>query len=804
MKNKETKEPRLKEKKWDKSFEDEIIKKWIEDKVNKFNKNDDRPVYSIDTPPPYVNTPIHIGHATVYTLMDMFARYRRMIGYNVLFPLGLDRNGLPIEMAAEKRFNIKFNQVSREEFLKMCKKVLDESSTKSIDYFKRLGISFNSYNIGNEIGEGYLTDSDEYRRLTQEIFIDLWNKGLIYEEERINNYCPGCKTTIADAEVEYKELPTKFNYIKFKVDETNEDIIIATTRPELLCTCAMVIFNPNDERYKHLDGKHAIVPLYNKKVPIKAHPMADMNKGTGLVMMCSAGDLSDIRFFREMGLKPVIAINVDGRMNENSGFLKGLKVKEAREKIIEMLKEKGLITKQEDIMHRTPICERSGDQIEFISMKEFYLKQTEFKEDIEKIANELNFFAPESKQILINWINSVSIDWPISRRRYYGTEIPLWYCKKCHNVIVPEKGKYYKPWKEKPPVDKCPVCGSKEFEPETRVLDTWFDSSITPLYILGYSKDKNFYNKNNVCSLRPQGKEIIRTWLYYTLLNGYLVNGKRIFNDVWIHYHVVDEKGKKMSKRIGNYIEPGEVLEKVGAEPFRFWTAMEGNLEKSDFRCSLQRIESAGKTLIKLWNVARFVSMFDNIDFDEDKLCYLDKWILNEINEIVKYTRIYYGKYDFNSPVKKIRHFLWETFASHYIELVKGRAYNKDNKFSDAEMKSAWYTLNKVLDILLKLLAPVIPIITDKIYYELNNKSIHSEEFPKVVKERNISFKTNELEELDSRIWKEKKDKGLNLKSEVKKIILNNKFKDIEKDLKVTHNIKQIEYCNTDEIKIEL
>ena len=282
--------PKLKEKTWSKEFEESIALSWKENSVYKFNAESPKKVYSIDTPPPYVNTPVHIGQATTYVLMDMFARFRRMTGYEVLFPLGLDRNGLPIEMAVEKKFNISLNDVHREEFIEKCHKVLEASSTATQDTFMRLGISFNSWKVSNEIGSIYLTDSPGYRALTQATFIELWHRGLIYDEQRINNYCPGCRTTIADAEIDYEEVPSYFNEVIFRVKETNEEIVIGTTRPELICTCGMIIFNPDDTRYKHLEGKTAITPLYNKEVLIKAHPLAQKGKGTGLVMMCSAGD----------------------------------------------------------------------------------------------------------------------------------------------------------------------------------------------------------------------------------------------------------------------------------------------------------------------------------------------------------------------------------------------------------------------------------------------------------------------------------------------------------------------------------
>ncbi|MFC1800578.1 class I tRNA ligase family protein, partial [Nanoarchaeota archaeon] len=415
-------EPKIIEKRWNKDFEQPIYEHWKGINAYAFEKKSKKPIYSIDTPPPYVNTPVHVGQAATYVLMDMFARYKRMTGHNVLFPLGLDRNGLPIEMAAEKKFKVKLTELPRERAIEYCEKILQESSVASTDTFLRSGISFNSWKLGTGLGEIYHTDFDDYRALTQETFIDLWDKGLIYEDERVNNWCPGCQTTIADAEIDYKDKTTSFNNVVFKVKETGEKIVIGTTRPELICTCGMVIFNPKDDRFKHLDGKTAVTPIFEKEVPILAHPLAEIEKGTGLVMMCSAGDLSDIRFFREMSIDPVIAINQDGRMNEHAGFLDGLKVKQAREKIIETLREKKLIVKQEYVTHRTPICERSKDEIEFIKMKEFYLKQVEFKDKIGDIANELKFYDPKSKKILVDWISSVSIDWPISRRRFYATE----------------------------------------------------------------------------------------------------------------------------------------------------------------------------------------------------------------------------------------------------------------------------------------------------------------------------------------------------------------------------------------------
>ncbi|MBN2101924.1 MAG: valine--tRNA ligase [Candidatus Aenigmarchaeota archaeon] len=806
---------KLEGKRWEKELEEPIRNAWKEKKDFVFVE-DKRPVYSIDTPPPYVNTPVHIGQATTYVLMDMFARFRRMTGFNVIFPLGLDRNGLPIEMAAEKKFNVHLTELSRDDAIRKCESILAEASAESTDSFFRLGISFNSYEKGDAVGDLYHTDSPEYRSLTQDTFIDMWEKELIYEDERVNNYCPGCQTTLADAEVIYEDKPGFFHNVRFKVKETGEDIIIGTTRPELICALGMIIYNPEDDRYKHLEGKTAISPLYEKEVPIKAHPSAEIEKGTGIMMMCSFGDLTDIRFFREMQIDPVICIGANGKMNENAGFLNGMSVKEARKMITGELEKNGLlIEKIQTSGHRTPICERSKDPIEFISMSEFYVKQIEFKDDMRKIADQVNFFHPNSKQILLDWIDSVSIDWPISRRRFYATEVPLWRCDEKKLVAIPPKGKYHQPWKDDVPKDSIVydenhkmVGKAKDFpdikwKGEMRVFDTWFDSSISPLYILKYGRDEKFFEKHSPCTLRPQGKEIVRTWLYYTLLKDYLLTGKPIFRDVWINYHIVDEKGHKMSKSKGNIINPKDVLDRFGAEPFRLWSATEGNLERTDFRCSFDRIDGAGKTLTKLWNVSRFISMFPQES--GGKLTASDKWILKEINEIAVNAKEQYTVYNFHEPIQKLKNFIWETFASHYVEMAKNRAYNQDGEFSEAEQKAACYTLHEVLKKVLKVLAPVTPFITEKIYGEIYEGDIHKEKFPENNGEASgfkFEFTTEEVMAFNSAVWKAKKDANVSLKNPVKKAVIPEKLKELEKTFKVMHKIEEMEFG--DEVKILL
>ena len=786
-------------KNWGPEVESSIIEKWKNSEMFKFNQNSNKKIYSIDTPPPYVNAPVHIGQAITYCYMDFFARYKRMKGFQVLFPLGLDRNGLPIEMAAEKKFNISPFREGRDKFIEACKKLLEETSTETSDSFAKLGISFTSYKEGNHIGAVYKTDSPEYRAITQATFIELFKRGLIYEDSRINNWDSKLQTTISDSEIEYKDLPSTFNYVKWKVKETGHEIIIATTRPELICTCGMVIFNPKDERYKKLEGKTAISPIFGKEIKIKSNSLADPEKGTGIVMMCSAGDLSDIQFFREQSLIPKIAIEKDGKMNSISGDLQGLKVKEARQKIIEMLKEKNLLERQESIVHRTPTSERSNAEIEFIQMPEYYLKQLEFKQEIKKISNKINFFPKESKKILFDWINSISIDWPISRRRFYATPIPLWHSPE-GEIALAEPRKYCEPWKTLPDKNfeiwkngkKIGLVGDEKFKNrkwkgEERVFDTWMDSSISELIILKYKKDDEFFKKSYPCSLRPQGKEIIRTWLYYTLLRGYLETKKPCFKDVWINQHIVDSKGYKMSKSKGNIINPQKLLKNYGAEAIRFWSAIEGDLSRNDLKCSEERISAELKTLNKLLNVSRFVMLFEKPK-SKPKLEKLDELFVNEIDSLTFFCDKSYGNYDFYRPAQNLRKFLWEIFASHYLELIKARAYNQEKKFSKQESDSAKWTLHYILEKILFLLYPIIPQITTIIAKE-KGIDLLSAEFPKVSKSKFKIELTEKIINFNSDVWKKKKDSGKSLASEISGIKIPKELKDFEKDLKACHNL---------------
>ncbi|MFB5606934.1 MAG: valine--tRNA ligase [Candidatus Nitrosomaritimum yanchengensis] len=770
-------EPKITEKAWNPELEKAILKQWQEEKIYEFSPKDDN--FTIDTPPPYPSgRPWHIGAAAHYSQIDMIARTARMAGKNVYFPIGIDRNGLPVELYTEKKHNIRMRETERGEFLRLCKEALDDLEAEMILIMKNLGLSgdFSNY---------YRTDSEEYRALTQATFMDLWKKGQIYLANRPNNYDWVSGTTIADAEIIYQDLSTKLVYMKFKIKDTDKEIIIASTRPELLCACKTIIVNPEDERYSQYIGKKIIIPITNAEVELRTHHSAQMEFGSGAVMVCSYGDQNDVALFRELELEEVVAIGLDGRMTEAAGEYAGLKPKQARTKIIEDLETKGFVEKTEDIVHRTPVSERSKIPIEIIPMEEYYLKQKDSVEKIKKLGQEITFYPSMHKQILMNWLESINIDWPISRRRYYGTEIPIWYCKKCSEPHIPESGKYYKPWSDNCPIEKCTKCESTEFVGEERTFDTWMDSSVSPLFVSKYNRDQDFFNKVYPTTIRPQAKDIVRTWLYYTLLRCEQLTGSKPWSEAWVMGYGLDEKGMKMSKSKGNAIDPLPVIEKLGADTFRFWSASEIN-HGYDFRCNEQKIESTKKFLSKLWNVSRFLSSFPVIG--SGKPSPTDEWILSELNNLVKECKKGYNEYNFFVPAIAIREFTWNVFAAHYIEMVKARAYGIG--FSDEERDGAIYTLHKTLSTILKLLAPITPFITDHLWRTLYSpQSIHKE---LQVEAEDVAYQskvTEEITEFNSKVWNEKKAKGLSLKDSFSFPVPEN-LAPYQKDLKSMHNLE--------------
>jgi valyl-tRNA synthetase len=712
--------------------------------------------FVIDTPPPYPSGKWHIGAVAHYTLIDVIARSRRMLGERVVFPWGLDRNGINIELVVEKKHKRKMDTFPRAEFLELCAKEIEEYSQSLEDIARRVGMSC-------DFEHGYKTDAPEFRALTQRTFIELWAKGKVVQELRPNNYCPDCRTTIADAEVLREERPGKLVTVRWAT-EAGKELLIATTRPELIPACQAVLVHPDDDRYKplHDAGKTRVAlpaPFGGRAVPLLADAGVDPAFGTGAMMVCSYGDFSDVEKFRRYSLEPIQAIGADAKMTPAAGPLAGEHVKKARDKALELLEQAGNVANVDAIQQQVPVCERSKTPIEIISLKEWYVKQVEVADDLRRIAQGLDFHPPKHRQILLDWLDTITIDWPVSRRRYYHTEIPIWYCKACAEPHVPKPGPYYQPWRQPAPPEiasqGCRKCKGREFVGEEKVFDTWMDSSGSNLWVTHYHDRPAFWRANFPTSLRPQGRDIVRTWLHYTLLKSFQLHGEPGFRHVWITGLGMDEHGRKMSKSLGNVIDPDDILKEFGADAFRFWAASESSVG-DDFRISKDRIAGAKKFLNKLHNVARFISSFAPAERPAE-LDPVDEWVLAELNRVVADARAGYADFNMFAPATSLRNFVWNTFAPHYLEMAKKRAYAGD--------ASARWTLHTCLRAMLLLLAPISPFITHRVFEQLYREDVHTSRFPEPLPRVDASLvaKTPLVEAFNSDVWKRKKEQGLSL-----------------------------------------
>ena len=606
-----------------KKVEEKWIKKWEEEGVYHFDKNSNKPIYSIDTPPLYASGTPHIGHIKNFTEFDITARFKRMRGFNVFMPNGFDDNGLPTERYVEKELGITKDSVSREEFFKKCLETAKKIEDDVEKTFKRVGFSCDWRYL-------YRTISKDVWKISQKSFIELYKRGIIERKLEPTLWCPYHQTALAQAVVEDVEKETYLNYLKFKIKEGGE-VEIATTRPELLPSCVAVFVNPNDEKRKNLIGKHAIVPIYNFEVPIMADEKVDMEFGTGVVMVCTFGDSTDVEWWKKHKLPLKISINKDGTMNERAGKYAGLKIEEARKKIIEDLRNEGILYKQEKIKQTVGTCWRCHTPIEYIPTKQWFIKILDHKDDFIKMGREIKWFPKFYQKRYEDWVKNLKWDWCISRQRYYGVPFPVWYCKDCGEIIVAdEKDLPVNPWEEKP--EKCPKCGSTNIVPEMDVMDTWMTSSMTP--IIPTKWDEEMIKKIYPMDLRPQSHDIIRTWAFYTIVKGFYHFNQIPWKNILITGFVYAAKGVQMHKSLGTGIEPNEIIDKYGADALRYWATTSGLGE--DMVYKEQDVVRGKKIVNKLWNASRFASNFIK-DIKNPKLRIVDKWLITRLNKTILY-----------------------------------------------------------------------------------------------------------------------------------------------------------------------
>ena len=771
-----------------KEKEEKWLNYWNDNRIYRFVP-DGREVFSIDTPPPTVNGKIHIGHIFSYSQTEMIARYKRLRGYNIFYPFGFDDNGLPSERLVEKEQGKKAHEIGREEFSKLCYKTTDRYEEEFQELFSKMGVS-TDWDIH------YKTVSPSTIKISQLSFLDLVDKGHCYHRESPALWCNECLTSIAQAELETKTIKTTFNYINFKTVEDGEEFTIATTRPELLPAIVCVFVNPNDDEHNHLIGKTAHIPIIDVEVPIMADEKVAIDKGTGVVMCCTFGDQTDIEWWKKYNLPLKYIFTNDGRIIDDVPNYGGLKIKEARKKIIEDLQNGGFIVKIEELEHEVQTHERCGKEVEYSVMRQWFIDTMNHKEDFLKIGNEIHWHPSHMKNRYNEWVENIMWDWCISRQRYFGVPFPVWYCKDCGEPIFARKEDLpVNPLVDLPKVDKCPKCGCTEFVSETDVMDTWATSSVTPLINMHYGEKDNYEDILKPMSLRTNASEIIRTWDFYTIVKSFYHFGRRPWDNVMISGFVMADKGQKISKSKGNSkVEPLSLINQYSADVIRYW-AGSGRLG-TDIVYSEETLQRGRKLVNKIWNVSKFIEMHlqDYEDREFSNYEYIDKWILGKFQEMEKGFLKYLDDYEVGLALNHLEKFFWN-FCDNYIEIVKHRLYRPE-EFGEEARYSGQKSVYTLLYKLLQDFSIYFPFITEEIYQELyrEKQSIHLTE----IKELNNNFDKemklgDQIVEIIGLARGEKTNHNVSLKTPISLL-----------ELEVTKELKNAIECSMQDFKATL
>ncbi len=704
---------------------------WTEQETYKA-KHNPGPLYSIDTPPPTVSGKLHIGHIFSYTQTDISARFARMDGKSVFYPFGFDDNGLATERFVEKKREIVAHQLPRSEFIKICLEESHAAEEQFIQLWRKMGLSV-------DWDLSYSTIAPNVRKLSQESFIRLVNKGLVYKKLEPALYCTTDRTSVAQAELEDAQVASFFNTIVFS-DENGNDLLIGTTRPELLPSCVALFYHPDDKRYTHLAGTRAKVPLFNFTVPVIADEKVEPTKGTGLVMCCTFGDKTDIEWYKKHKLEYKQSIGFDGKFKADIPFIGGLKVHPAREAIIAKLKEQNLLIEQKPIIHSVNIHERCKKEIEYMNMSQWFLNIMDYKKTFIELADQINWYPAYMKSRYQNWVENISWDWCLSRQRFFGIPFPVWYCNKCDKpLIAPLESLPVDPQEQSFPgniphakgtgAPSC-GCGSTDLRPDTDVMDTWNTSSITP-YICASLHDKNTnpfetgIEEFLPMAMRPQAHDIIRTWAFYTIVKSWMHDGIIPWKDIVISGHVLAGNKEKISKSQGNNpLEPENLLNTYSADVIRYWTAT-GSLG-TDIAFSDTQLKIGQRLVTKLWNAFRFVeehlSSYKPTD-ERLQLGLLNEWIIHQTSECYQQYRKYFEQHEFGLALDRVEHCFWHNFCDNYLELIKDQLF-KPELYSPEIVKATKATLYHVALRILQMYAPYIPHVTETLYQLIYKKEI--------------------------------------------------------------------------------
>lgn len=780
-------------------IEQEMQLFWEENKVYKYDSQSNKATYSIDTPPPTISGKLHIGHIFSYTQAEMIARYKRMSGYNIFYPFGFDDNGLPTERLVEKEQKVKAKDLPRTKMRERC----TNAARKYEDEFKSL---WQSMGFSVDWDLQYETNNESTMRISQRLFLELVRKEKAYLKESPVLWCTECQTSIAQAELETAETKTYFNYIPFQVD--GEQLLVATTRPELLYGVVCLFINGKDERFKKYIGRTAISPLYEQEIPILEDEAVDLEKGTGIVMCATFGDATDASWFEKYHLPYKKVILPDGTIDAKVPYIGGMHVAKARQTMIEKLKERGLLIKQEAINHNIAVHERCGKPTEIIPSKQWYIDILTDKARYLQAADEINWYPESMKNRYIAWVKNLKWDWCVSRQRYFGVPIPIWYCKACGKVILAEEEQLPVNPLETKPVKAC-SCGCQEFIPEAAVMDTWATSSISPFINKRWEEAAERKELRIPMGLRTQAHEIIRTWAFYTIVRSLYHTGTLPWQDIMISGFVLAKKGEKISKSKNNgKLEPTTIIKNHSADAIRYWAA--NARLGTDIFFQEEDLMPSKRLMNKLWNASKFAIMHLQ-DFDKHlltqeskiQLLAVDAWMIEKTNQTIEKARKFLDQYEVGLARHEVDDLFWKDFCDDYLEIIKDRLY-KPEIHGEKQRQSGQYGLYYTLLQILKLYAIYIPHETEYIYQSFFRQyeqvtSLHQLQWQERKTANNTLLAFGEaLKEVVGEIRKYKSEYNLSMKAELECFEITTKaqlmpyFVEAIQDLKACGNIKEL------------
>ena len=692
---------------------------WEEHSTYAFNPDARGKIYSIDSPPPTVSGDLHMGHSFSYVHQDIIARFKRMSGFKVFYPMGFDDNGLPTEKYSEKLSGKRLRDFQPEEFIDLCNKAGLEGGAKIKEMFRKLGLSA-------DLGNAYRTYSEESRRISQSMFLDLVRKKRVYRNKGPVLICPSCRTAISQIDMKDMERETDFYYIRFKGVDT-KDIQIATTRPEMLGSCVAVFVNPDDARYSEYIGKKVSVPLYEFSVKIYSDPFVDPEKGTGAEMVCTFGDQNDVDLWRKYSLDTRMIIDSNGRMKGDTFVRAGITTTEARKIIVEHLKSNGFVTKSERKKQTVNVHERCDTPVEIGILDQWYIKYLDLRDKMDAAGNSIKWYPDFMKVRYDNWVRGLKVDWCISRQRVFGVTFPLWYCKNCGEIVYADESML--------PVDPrftkyngtCPKCSGTEFVGETDVMDTWATSSLSPRLA---SQPRGLFEKIYPMTARFQGHEIITSWAFTSIVRAMIHDNEIPWNQIVLSGIVKNPQGLKMSKSRGDKFSPDDFVQKYGSDAVRHWSTVSGNGE--DISIDEKDFMRGRKTVVKMLNAGNLVSTLgkDHASRVKSVKGEPENWILKELSEVTSSITEFMNSYSLSKARMALDNFFWNTFCDNYLEISKARMKIED--LDPAERVEIASTLYLAFESILKLYAPIMPFITEELYHTVLNKegSIHNESWP--------------------------------------------------------------------------